>query len=89
MTWQRQLVSVQSVVIGPLDHLWILDTGNPMSIRPTTEDPISSASDLTTDKGVKKILFPQDVTLLTTYLNDVQFDLRRGSLFDQSNLQTL
>ena len=35
--------------------------------------------DLTTDKVVKKILFPQDVALPTTYLNDVRFDLRRGN----------
>ena len=34
---------------------------------------------LTIAKVVKKILFPQDVALSTTYLNDVRFDLRRGS----------
>jgi len=27
----------------------------------------------------KKILFPQDVALPTTYLNDVRFDLRHGT----------
>jgi sugar lactone lactonase YvrE len=35
--------------------------------------------DLTTNQVVKKILFSQDVALPTTYLNDVRFDLRRGS----------
>ncbi len=35
--------------------------------------------DLTMDRVVKKILFPQNVVLPTTYLNDVCFDLRRGS----------
>ena len=35
--------------------------------------------DLTTDQVIKKILFPQNVALPTTYLNDVRFDLRRGS----------
>jgi sugar lactone lactonase YvrE len=35
--------------------------------------------DLTTNKVIKKILFPQDVALPPTYLNDVRFDLRRGS----------
>jgi sugar lactone lactonase YvrE len=35
--------------------------------------------DLTNNKVVKKILFPQDVALPTTYLNDVRFDLRRGN----------
>jgi sugar lactone lactonase YvrE len=27
---------------------------------------------------IKKILFPQNIALPTTYLNDVRFDLRRG-----------
>lgn len=35
--------------------------------------------DLTSNQVIKKILFPQDVALPTTYLNDERFDLRRGS----------
>jgi len=35
--------------------------------------------ELATNKVIKKILFPQDVALQTTYLNDVGFDLHRGS----------
>jgi sugar lactone lactonase YvrE len=35
--------------------------------------------DLASDKVIKKILFPQGVALPSTYLNDVRFDLRRGS----------
>ena len=34
--------------------------------------------DLNNDQIIKQILFPQDVALSTTYLNDVRFDLRRG-----------
>ncbi len=34
--------------------------------------------DLTRDEVVQTILFPPDVALPTTYLNDVRFDLRRG-----------
>jgi sugar lactone lactonase YvrE len=34
--------------------------------------------DLEINKVVKKILFPQDVALPSTYLNDVRFDLRHG-----------
>jgi sugar lactone lactonase YvrE len=34
--------------------------------------------DLQTDTVVRTILFPTDVALPTTYLNDVRFDLRRG-----------
>ncbi len=73
------LVSVQSVVVDPADRLWILDTGSPM-FRPTKHGgPKLVCVDLSTDKVVKKILFPTDVALPTTYLNDVRFDLRRGA----------
>ena len=73
------LVSVQSVVVDPADRLWILDTGSPL-FRPTQfGGPKLVCVDLSTDEVVKKILFPENVVLPTTYLNDVRFDLRRGS----------
>ena len=73
------LVSVQSVVIDPSDRLWILDTGSP-EFKPTEYGgPKLVCVDLTTDQVIKQILFPRDVALPTTYLNDVRFDLRRGS----------
>lgn len=72
-------VSVQSVVVDPADRLWILDTGSPL-FRPTQfGGPKLVCVDLSTDEVVKKILFPENVVLPTTYLNDVRFDLRRGS----------
>jgi major royal jelly protein len=71
-------VSVQSVVVDPLDRLWILDTGSQL-LQPTKYGgPKLVCVDLKTDQVVKKILFPQDVALPTTYLNDIRFDLRRG-----------
>jgi sugar lactone lactonase YvrE len=73
------LVSVQSVVVDPADRLWILDTGSPMFQPTMYGGPKLVCVDLSTDKVIRKILFPQDVALLTTYLNDVRFDLRRGS----------
>jgi sugar lactone lactonase YvrE len=73
------LVSVQSVVVDPADRLWILDTGSPLFQPTEYGGPKLVCFDLMTDKAVKKILFPQDVALPTTYLNDVRFDLRRGS----------
>jgi sugar lactone lactonase YvrE len=73
------LVSVQSVVVDPADRLWILDTGSPMFQPTEYGGPKLVCVDLTTDKVVNKILIPQDVGLQTTYLNDVRFDLRRGS----------
>jgi len=75
----ERFVSVQSVVVDPADRLWILDTGSPM-FKPTEYGgPKLVCVDLTTNEVVKKILFPQDVALPTTYLNDIRFDLRRGT----------
>ena len=75
------LVSVQSIVVDPLDRLWILDTGSPM-FQPTKRGgPKLVCVDLATDKVVRTILFDPDVALPTTYLNDVRFDLRRGAAF--------
>src|SRR6187200_1990668 len=73
------LVSVQSVVVDPADRLWILDTGSPMFQPTKYGGPKLVCVNLATNKVIKKILFPQDVALPTTYLNDVRFDLRRGS----------
>ncbi len=73
------LVSVQSVVVDPIDRLWILDTGSPMFQPTQYGGPKLVCIDLATDRVVKTILFPQDVALATTYLNDIRFDLRRGS----------
>jgi sugar lactone lactonase YvrE len=73
------LVSVQSVVVDPLDRLWILDTGSPLFQLTEYGGPKLICIDLKTNWTIKKILFPQDVALPTTYLNDVRFDLRRNN----------
>lgn len=73
------LVSVQSVVVDPVNCLWILDTGSPL-FKPTEYGgPKLICVNLDKNKVVKKILFPQTVALPTTYLNDIRFDLRRGN----------
>jgi sugar lactone lactonase YvrE len=71
------LVSVQSVVVDPADRLWILDTGSPMFEPTKYGGPKLVCVDLKMNQVIKKILFPQNVALPTTYLNDVRFDLRR------------
>lgn len=74
----KSLISVQSVVVDPLDRLWILDTGS-IQFGPTKPGgPKLIGVDLKQNRIFKTILFPQDVALPTTYLNDVRFDLRRG-----------
>ena len=72
------LVSVQSVVVDPQDRLWLLDTGS-IKFGPTTYGgPKLVGIDLKQNRVFKTILFPQEVALPTTYLNDIRFDLRRG-----------
>ncbi|MEH2083041.1 MAG: L-dopachrome tautomerase-related protein [Nostoc sp.] len=74
----KSLVSVQSVVVDPLDRLWIVDTGS-IEFAPTSYGgPKLIGVDLKQNRIFKTILFPQEVALPTTYLNDVRFDLRRG-----------
>lgn len=73
------LVSVQSVVVDPADRLWILDTGSIMFQPTELGGPKLVCVDLASDQIVQTILFPQDVALPTSYVNDVRFDLRRGS----------
>ena len=73
------LVSVQSVVVDPLDRLWMLDTGSPKFEPTEFGGPKLVCVDLQTDRIIKTILFPPTVALPTTYLNDVRFDLARGA----------
>ena len=75
----EKLISVQSVVVDPSGaRLWILDTGSIGfgPVRPNGGKLI--AVDLNTNRITEKIVFPPDVALTTTYLNDVRFDLHRG-----------
>jgi sugar lactone lactonase YvrE len=67
------------VVVDPADRLWILDTGSPLFQPTEYGGPKLVCVDLTADKVIQKILFPQEVALPTSYLNDIRFDLRRGS----------
>jgi sugar lactone lactonase YvrE len=79
--YQNYLIGVQSVVLDPLDRLWILDTG-----RVQTEDgtlllashggPKLIGVDLATNSVTQTIIFPTTVAYPDSYLNDVRFDLR-------------
>jgi sugar lactone lactonase YvrE len=72
------LISVQSVVVDEKDRLWILDTGSIKMGPVKPGGPKLICVDLGTNQITKKIIFPDDVALKTTYLNDVRFDLDRG-----------
>jgi len=76
---KETLVSVQSVVVDPADRLWILDTGS-VEFGPVIPGGAKLVGvDLGTNTVFKTIGFPPEVALKTTYLNDVQFDLRLGT----------
>ncbi len=71
-------VSVQSVVVDPRNRLWALDTGS-IELEPVIpKGPKLVGIDLATNKIFKTITFPPDVVQLTSYLNDIRFDLRKG-----------
>jgi sugar lactone lactonase YvrE len=72
------LVSVQSIVVDPIDRLWILDTGSPLMQPTKPGGPKLVCVDLATNTVEHTIVFDPDVALPTTYLNDIRFDLRRG-----------
>jgi sugar lactone lactonase YvrE len=72
-------LSVQSVVVGPAgETLWVLDTASP-KFGPTIEGGAKLVGvDLETDEVTHTVVFPSDVALKSTYLNDVRFDYTRG-----------
>ena len=72
-------VAVQSVVVDPKDRLWVVDTGS-IQFGPTAfGGPKMVGIDLATNKVFKTFIFPEDVALKNSYLNDVRFDLKRGT----------
>lgn len=73
------LLSVQSVVVGPEGRLWILDTGAPAFSAPVKGAPKLVAVDLETNRIVKTVVFPDEVILPTTYVNDMRFDMTKGA----------
>lgn len=75
---KEHFISVQSVVVGPKNRLWVLDTGSPQ-FKPTIDDAAKLvAIDLETDEVVERIVFPPDIVRKASYTNDVRFDLTRG-----------
>lgn len=72
-------ISVQSVVIDPRNRLWILDTAS-VKFEPIIPGGAKLIGiDLANNQIIKTIVFPPDVALSTTYLNDIRFDLRKGT----------
>jgi sugar lactone lactonase YvrE len=72
------LSDVQSVVVDGANRLWMLDTAAPSFGTPIIGGAKLVGVDLATNKVARTIVFPPDVVLTNSYLNDVRFDLRQG-----------
>lgn len=74
----RHFISVQSVVADGQGRLWVLDTAAPKFSAPQPGGTKLVAIDLKSNKVVKTLVFPANVILPSTYVNDMRFDFRSG-----------
>lgn len=74
----HSFINVQSVVADDQDRLWVLDTAAPGFSTPIAGGAKLVAVDLKTNKIVQTIVFPGNVILKSTYVNDVRIDFRVG-----------
>ena len=72
-------VSAQAIVFDEKDRLWVLDPGGFDFAPSLLHGPKLWAYDINTRERVKAIAFPNDVTMKSSTLNDVRFDLHRGA----------
>lgn len=71
-------ISVQSVVADGRGRVWALDTAAPEFSQPVPGGAKLVAIDLSSNQIVKTLVFPADVILPSTYVNDMRFDFREG-----------
>lgn len=74
----KGLISVQSVVADGQGRVWLLDTAAPGFAAPKAGGAKLVAVDLASNKVVKTLVFPANVILPSTYVNDMRFDFRTG-----------
>jgi sugar lactone lactonase YvrE len=74
----KGLISVQSVVADGNGRVWLLDTAAPNFAAPKAGGAKLVAVDLASNKVVKTLVFPANVMLTSTYVNDMRFDFRVG-----------
>ncbi|MGG2399407.1 SMP-30/gluconolactonase/LRE family protein [Pseudomonas sp. SH1-B] len=74
----KNFISVQSVVADGKGRVWILDTAAPEFSAPRSGGAKLVAIDLASNRVVKTLVFPSEVILPTTYVNDMRFDFRAG-----------
>jgi sugar lactone lactonase YvrE len=74
----KGLISVQSVVADGQGRVWLLDTAAPGFAAPKAGGAKLVAVDLATNKVLRTLVFPANVMLPSTYVNDMRFDFRTG-----------
>ena len=79
--YKDHFISVQSVAIDPLDRLWVLDTGSPLTQNGTLLNAAYGgakvvAINTTSNSVAKTIVLPTDVAYPDSYINDIRIDLR-------------
>lgn len=74
----NHFLSVQSVVADGQGKVWVLDTAAPGFSKPVKGGAKLVAVDLASNKVVKTVVFPDNVMLPSTYVNDMRFDFRIG-----------
>lgn len=74
----KGLISVQSVVADGQGRVWLLDTAAPNFSAPKPGGAKLVAVDLASNRVVKTLVFPANVMLPSTYVNDMRFDFRVG-----------
>ena len=74
----KGFISVQSVVADGKGRVWVLDTAAPEFSAPRPGGAKLVAIDLASNQVVKTLVFPPEVILPSTYVNDMRFDFRVG-----------
>ena len=74
----RALTSVESVVVGPHDDLWVLDTGRPHFRWVLPGGAKLVRIDLETDEILRKYILGGEALRRSSYLAGLRIDLRHG-----------
>lgn len=74
----KRFISVQSVVADGKGRVWVQDTAAPEFSTPRPGGAKLVAIDLASNQVVKILVFPPEVILPSTCVNDMRFDFRVG-----------
>ncbi len=79
--FQAKFVSVLSLRVDALNRLWVLDYANPSLLGTLTTTPKLYAFDITSHALVHEFVFPKDIAVKDSVLNDMQIDVARNRIY--------